>query len=111
MDARAVSRKLGASNDTSTHQNGKHPLGPSQGGEDEHDEVSRNKEELKQMKNVVSGMSDNVEKPSDTEPKVMTPTRVDVEVRFENLSLQFANRWRRQKKSKVPLAIRPAEGD
>ena len=41
MTTRAASRLLGASNDTSIHQNGKHLLGPSQGGEDERDEMSR----------------------------------------------------------------------
>ena len=51
-----------------------------------------------------------MKKPSDTEPKVMTPTRVDVEVLFETLSMRFADRWRRRKKSKVPAAIRVAEG-
>ena len=60
MTTCAASRLLGASNDTSTHQNGKRLLGPSQGGEDEHDEMSRDKEDLKQLKNVSSGTSDKV---------------------------------------------------
>ena len=95
-----------------TYQNGSPYVtiqGENQGGEDEHDEMSRDEEDLKQLKNGSSGMPDKVKKPSDTEPKVMTPTRVDVEVRFETLSMRFADRWRRRKKSKVPAAIRVAE--
>ena len=60
MQLHLASRLIGASNDTRAHQNGKHLLGPSQGGEDEHDEMSPNKEELKQLKNVAAGMSDKV---------------------------------------------------
>ena len=61
------------------------------------------------LKNVSSDNTDKLKKPSDTEPKVMTPTRADVEVRFETQSMRFADRWRRRKKSKVPAAIRFAE--
>ena len=54
MNTRAASRLVGASNDTSTHQNGMHLLGPSQGGEGEHDEESRDEEELRMLRDVVS---------------------------------------------------------
>jgi hypothetical protein len=61
------------------------------------------------LKNVSSDNTDKMKKPSDTEPKVMTPTRVDVEVRFETKSMRFADRWRRRKKSKDPASVRFAE--
>ena len=53
MTTRSASRLLGASvNDTRTHKNGKHLLGSSQGGEDEHGEEPHEEEELRMLRDV-----------------------------------------------------------